>query len=145
MHIDDREKDFVSFQQRNCFLRAVFHDLVAPCLNKYLRLFLWQINTSCFLLLLRNLHASWRPRASGRCSLHLEPSRSRDSLMALELTPASYPHQDTKHKNNTNQKKPLLKTSSCHPLAKPVAVCTWWWQFHCQHSADGYWKYTQKL
>jgi hypothetical protein len=73
--------------------------------------------------LLHNLHALWRPRASGRCSLHLEPSRSRDSLMALELTPASHSHQDTKHKNNTNQGKPLLKTSSCHPLTKPVAVC----------------------
>lgn len=69
-------KKTASFHQPNCSLRAVFHDLVVPCLDKYLRLFVWQINTSCFLLhsiiFMRcegpvraaDVHCTWSPQGA---------------------------------------------------------------------------------
>ena len=119
-----------SFQKPNCSLRAVFHDLATPfekvptlvtLPDKYVLL-----SSSA----LHNLIALCRSRASGRCSVHLEPWRRCNSLMAHKVTPASHPHQDTKRKNNTNQRKPLLNISSCHPLAKPLTMPTSLSTFH---------------
>jgi len=51
MHIGDREKK-TSLLSINptAPCERFFMILVVPCLNKYLRLFVWQIHTSCFLL-----------------------------------------------------------------------------------------------
>jgi len=126
MHIDDREKRLRFFPSTQLLPASGFSWSCGALFEQVPRLVPLTDKHVLLSSSLHNLHALWRPRASGRCSLHLEPSRSRDSLMALDLTPASHPHQDTKRKNNTNQRNPLLKTSPCHPLAKPVAVCKWW-------------------
>ena len=64
------------FPATQLLLGRVFHDLVAPCLNKYLRLFLWLINTSCFLLYsiifmrcegpvrAADVHCTWSPQGA---------------------------------------------------------------------------------